>query len=73
MTPHERVRELLALANNDLYVARVLLPDPKASNTVRIFRLDELLGFTDRSMCSGPPRKHVGRSISTPFAPSWLV
>lgn len=31
MTPHDRARELLALAHNDLYAARVLLPDARVA------------------------------------------
>lgn len=41
MTPHDRAQELLALANDDLYVARVLLPDPKASDSMIGFHLQQ--------------------------------
>lgn len=34
MTPHDRALELLALAIEDLYVARVLSPDSKAFDSM---------------------------------------
>lgn len=41
MTPHDRALELLALANDDLYVARVLLPDSRAADSMIGFHLQQ--------------------------------
>jgi HEPN domain-containing protein len=40
-TPHDRALELLALANNDPYVARALLPDPKVADSMIGFHLQQ--------------------------------
>jgi HEPN domain-containing protein len=41
MTPHDRALELTALANDDLYVARVLLPDTRAADSMVGFHLQQ--------------------------------
>jgi HEPN domain-containing protein len=41
MTPHDRALELLALANDDFYVAAVLLPDLKAADSMIGFHLQQ--------------------------------
>ncbi|HEX6508707.1 MAG TPA: HEPN domain-containing protein [Chloroflexota bacterium] len=41
MTPHDRALELLSLANDDLYVARVLAPDASAADGMVGFHLQQ--------------------------------
>jgi hypothetical protein len=41
MTPHDRAMELVTMVNDDLYVARVLLPDPKVSDSMVGFHLQQ--------------------------------